>query len=186
MAAKATTKALAPDVLQRLREQLEDEDFLKEVACWAWVHCPKFPHEDPSRWEHPLEFTRLHGEYRELFENRCDEFLEQEGVDMKAILDQVAVELEENPGEMRALVDSLAASEDYMKFCRFMQQIRTRRDWAEGKDLQASEDDEVEQEPIVIISESEGDERDTSSPRPSAGKSHGDEEDRPDVTVILE
>lgn len=76
---------LAPDVLERLRAYLEDDDFILEVACWAWEHCTKFPYEPPNRWEHPLEFTRLHGEYRELFEGRTDEFLEQEGLDLKPV-----------------------------------------------------------------------------------------------------
>ncbi|CAK0895717.1 unnamed protein product [Prorocentrum cordatum] len=123
------------ETLEGVRAYLEDEDFLLEVACWAWEHCTKFPYEPPNKWEHPLEFTRLHGEYRELFEGRVDEFLEQEGIDLKTVLDSVHAALRENPGEMRALVDSLAASEDYLAFCRYMQQVRLRRDWAEGKDL---------------------------------------------------
>eukprot|EP00913_Durusdinium_trenchii_P004403 g4082.t1 len=48
-------------------------DFLLEVSCWAWEYCMKFPFEAPSRWEHPLEFTQLHAEYRELFEGRANE-----------------------------------------------------------------------------------------------------------------
>mmetsp|Transcript_93625 Transcript_93625/g.238402 ORF Transcript_93625/g.238402 Transcript_93625/m.238402 type:complete len:190 (+) Transcript_93625:84-653(+) len=141
----AARGSLAPDVLGRLRAYLEDEEFLKEISCWAWVYCVKFPYESPNKWEHPLEFTRFHAEYRELFEGRCDEFLEQEGVDLKAILDEVATELQERPGEMRGLVDSLAASEDYLKFCKYMQQIRMRRDWAEGKDFQFPSSDDAEE-----------------------------------------
>mmetsp|Transcript_8521 Transcript_8521/g.18160 ORF Transcript_8521/g.18160 Transcript_8521/m.18160 type:complete len:176 (-) Transcript_8521:19-546(-) len=146
MTAVVPAVATSAEVLAGLRSYLEDEDFLLEVACWAWEHCTKFPYEPPNRWEHPLEFTRLHNEYRELFEGRCDEFLEKDGVDFKAILDEVHTELENNPGDIRALVDSLAASEDYLSFCRYMQNVRHRRDWAEGKDLQpvaADEDSET-------------------------------------------
>merc|ERR1719384_1741310 len=131
---------LDPKLLLRLRGFLEDEDFLLEIACWAWEYSTKFPYEPPNKWEHPLEFTRLHGEYRELFEGRVDEFLEIEGVDMKAVLDHIHKELRENPGPMRALIDSLAASEDYLSFCRYMQQVQQRRDWAEGRDLPAPEE----------------------------------------------
>eukprot|EP00928_Gymnodinium_smaydae_P065005 TRINITY_DN48207_c0_g1_i1.p1 TRINITY_DN48207_c0_g1~~TRINITY_DN48207_c0_g1_i1.p1 ORF type:complete len:149 (+),score=37.84 TRINITY_DN48207_c0_g1_i1:46-492(+) len=122
-------------VLEGLRESLEDNDFLMEVAAWAWEHCTKFEYEDPRTWEHPLEFTKLHNEYRLLFENRADEYLDDEHVDLKAVMADMQKELEENPGDMRALVDSLSASEDYLAFCTYMQNIRRRRDWAEGKDL---------------------------------------------------
>merc|ERR1719375_1646270 len=84
-----------------------------------------------------LEFTKLHNEYRQLFEDRVEEFLEEEGTDMKALLDDIAEELRENPGPMKSLVDALSASEDYLAFCRYMQQIRERREWAEGKGLGA-------------------------------------------------
>mmetsp|Transcript_73758 Transcript_73758/g.208220 ORF Transcript_73758/g.208220 Transcript_73758/m.208220 type:complete len:179 (-) Transcript_73758:23-559(-) len=133
MASRTATK-----VLEGVRAYLEDEDFLLEISCWAWEYCSKFPLEPPHKWEHPLEFTKLHNEYRGLFEGRADEFITEENVDLKAILDDVHSELENNPGPMRALVDSLAASEDYMAFCKFMQRVRQRRDWAEGNDLETA------------------------------------------------
>merc|ERR1711862_348252 len=86
-----------------------------------------------GKWEHPLEFTTLHNEYRKLFEDRVDEFLETEGVDVKKMLDDVMRDMEDNPGPMRSLLDALVASEDYMRFCSYMQQISERRLWAEGK-----------------------------------------------------
>ncbi|CAJ1434552.1 unnamed protein product [Effrenium voratum] len=123
------------ELLKGLRAYMEDEDFLLEISCWAWEYCSKFPHEAPSQWEHPLEFTALHGEYRELFEGRANEFCEQEGLDMQELLEGVALSLREDPGDTRALIDSLTASEDYLAFCRFMQRVRQRRDWAEGKEV---------------------------------------------------
>ncbi|OLQ13364.1 hypothetical protein AK812_SmicGene2654 [Symbiodinium microadriaticum] len=123
------------ELLQGLREYMEEEDFLLEISCWAWEYCMKFPQEAPSQWEHPLEFTTLHSEYREIFEGRAAEFCEQEGLDLQELLEGVAASLRDDPGETRALIDSLTASEDYLSFCRFMQQVRQRRDWAEGRDV---------------------------------------------------
>lgn len=65
-------------IRKRLRRPFDRQDFLLEVSCWAWEYCMKFPLEPPSRWEHPLEFTALHAEYRELFEGRAYEFCKQE------------------------------------------------------------------------------------------------------------
>eukprot|EP00441_Pelagodinium_beii_P044447 CAMPEP_0197635852 /NCGR_PEP_ID=MMETSP1338-20131121/11549_1 /TAXON_ID=43686 ORGANISM="Pelagodinium beii, Strain RCC1491" /NCGR_SAMPLE_ID=MMETSP1338 /ASSEMBLY_ACC=CAM_ASM_000754 /LENGTH=159 /DNA_ID=CAMNT_0043207979 /DNA_START=37 /DNA_END=512 /DNA_ORIENTATION=- len=138
----------AKDVLEGLRAYMEDDDFLLDISCWAWEYSQKFPYEPVSRWEHPLEFTKLHNEYRELFEGRVDEFLEQEGVNIKHVLDDVAQEMKDNPGETRALIDSLAASEDYLAFCKYMQQVRIRRDWAEGREsIPVSDDSETIQAP---------------------------------------
>ncbi|CAK8996614.1 ARL2_Bind_BART domain-containing protein [Durusdinium trenchii] len=128
-------------LLQELRAYMEEEDFLLEVSCWAWEYCMKFPFEAPSRWEHPLEFTQLHAEYRELFEGRANEFCEQEGLDIQELLQGVASSLREEPGDTRALIDSLTASEDYLSFCKFMQRVRQRRDWAEGREVVPVEED---------------------------------------------
>ncbi|CAE8584787.1 unnamed protein product, partial [Polarella glacialis] len=135
-------KRTAAEVLQGLREYFEDEDFMLDVSCWAWEYSTKFPYEPVNKWEHPLEFTTLHNEYRELFEGRVDEFLEQEGVKIKEVLEDLNKEMQENPGPTRALVDSLAASEDYLAFCRYMQQVRLRRDWAEGREVAPQPDAE--------------------------------------------
>lgn len=145
---------LAADVLGGLRAYLEDEDFLLDIACWTWEHCPKFSYEPVNKWEHPLHLTFLHNEYRELFESRTDEFLEVEGVDLKSVLDGVGDELRDNPGDMKALLDSLTASQDYILFCKYMQNVRTRRDWAEGKDLQ---DQATVREPSPDAEAEEGD-----------------------------
>mmetsp|Transcript_38468 Transcript_38468/g.105985 ORF Transcript_38468/g.105985 Transcript_38468/m.105985 type:complete len:152 (-) Transcript_38468:99-554(-) len=136
MTSRPVKQRTAASILEGLREAMEDDEFLMQVAQWAWQHCPKFPYEDPRHWEHPLEFTALHNDYRQLFENRADEFLDDETMNLSDVLDEIHRELEENPGPMRALVDSLAASEDYLAFCKYMQNIRMRRDWAEGKDLE--------------------------------------------------
>eukprot|EP00927_Polykrikos_kofoidii_P049795 TRINITY_DN43804_c0_g1_i1.p1 TRINITY_DN43804_c0_g1~~TRINITY_DN43804_c0_g1_i1.p1 ORF type:complete len:209 (+),score=43.57 TRINITY_DN43804_c0_g1_i1:86-628(+) len=131
----ANKQRTAASFLEGLREMLEDEDFLMGVVAWAWEHCTKFPREDPRKWEHPLEFTKLHNEYRLLFENKAEEYFEDTKMDLKIVLDDIKEELENNPAPTRALVDSLAASEDYLAFCKYMQGIRMRRDWAEGKDF---------------------------------------------------
>lgn len=134
---------MSEKLLQGLREYMEEEDFLLDISCWAWEYCMKFPLEAPSRWEHPLEFTALHAEYRELFECRASEFCEQEGLDLQELLDKVAISLREDPGDTRALIDSLTASEDYLAFCKFMQRVRQRRDWAEGREVVPVEDDDI-------------------------------------------
>lgn len=90
-----------------------------------------------------MEFTALHAEYRELFECRASEFCEQEGLDLQELLDKVAISLREDPGDTRALIDSLTASEDYLAFCKFMQRVRQRRDWAEGREVVPVEDDDI-------------------------------------------
>jgi len=145
----AQRKKTAVEVLNGLRGALEEEDFLLHVSCWAWEYCQKFPREDIRKWEHPLEFTKLHNEYRLLFENKADEYLDNEELDLKDVLEDCQREMAENPGPMTALVDALAASEDYLAFCRYMQQIRIRRDWAEGRDL-LEEGESLEDSPYAI------------------------------------
>eukprot|EP00746_Dinoflagellata_sp_MGD_P003137 gnl/MRDRNA2_/MRDRNA2_106104_c0_seq1.p1 gnl/MRDRNA2_/MRDRNA2_106104_c0~~gnl/MRDRNA2_/MRDRNA2_106104_c0_seq1.p1 ORF type:complete len:187 (+),score=53.49 gnl/MRDRNA2_/MRDRNA2_106104_c0_seq1:71-631(+) len=119
-------------MLEQLRACLEDEEFLMEVVMWAWEHCMKFPSDNAQKFEHKLEFTTLHKEYRQMFERRTDEFLEGEDLDAQDVLSEVQQGLKENPSETQALVDALAASEDYMRFVKYMQQIKSRREWAEG------------------------------------------------------
>eukprot|EP00747_Dinoflagellata_sp_TGD_P186412 gnl/TRDRNA2_/TRDRNA2_43419_c0_seq1.p1 gnl/TRDRNA2_/TRDRNA2_43419_c0~~gnl/TRDRNA2_/TRDRNA2_43419_c0_seq1.p1 ORF type:complete len:203 (-),score=50.98 gnl/TRDRNA2_/TRDRNA2_43419_c0_seq1:162-770(-) len=121
-------------LLEGLKAALEDEDFLIDVAAWAWEWSQRFPlEEEPRQWEHPLLFTTLHNEYRALFEDRATEYLEGKGVEQKAILQELQEALQDRAAEGRALLDALSASEDYLGFCRYMQQVRHRREWAEGR-----------------------------------------------------
>mmetsp|Transcript_3651 Transcript_3651/g.5617 ORF Transcript_3651/g.5617 Transcript_3651/m.5617 type:complete len:158 (-) Transcript_3651:83-556(-) len=122
--------------LKGLLQYLRDEEFQMEVAHWAFQHCNKFPRTmDPEDWEHPLELTTLHKEYRELFESRAEAFMTDTGFSKDKILAETKELFEEERefGEPRGLFDAITASEDYLAFCRYMQMIRTRRDWAEGK-----------------------------------------------------
>lgn len=135
-----TAAAIAADssILEGLKGSLEDQEFMMSIVMWAWEHSEKFPHASPSTWEHPLEFTDLHNRYRQMFEDRSAEFLRDAGLDEKHVLETIVRELEvAESGQSRALLDSLIASEDYMSFIKFMQSVRTRRDWAEGKMIQS-------------------------------------------------
>merc|ERR1719253_157398 len=65
--------------LGKLVAWLEEEDFLITVCEWAWQHCREFPADTnvlPSQVEHPLHFTELHKQYRDLFEARVKTYVE--------------------------------------------------------------------------------------------------------------
>lgn len=116
-----------------LAEALADEEFMMEVVMWAWERCLQFEFGDPTTWEHSLEFTKMHAEYRELYENRAEKFLGNHELTIEEFLKEVKEHLEAEEEEAaRGLLDALTASEDYLSFCKFMQQVRQRREWAEG------------------------------------------------------
>lgn len=118
---------------EELAEHLQDDQFMIEVVMWAWERCEKFEFGDPTTWEHSLVFTEMHKEYRELYEKRAEAFLEQNNLTEGDFLVEVKEYLEkEDDDTTKGLLDALTASEEYLPFCKFMQRVRHRREWAEG------------------------------------------------------
>lgn len=123
-------------LVQDLADALSAEESMIEVVMWAWERCDRFPaqpQEDPTMYEHSLEFTKMHQDYRELYEKKAAKFLENQEISMDDFLQDVRQFLEdEDDDATKGLLDALTASEDYLKFCKFMQQVHQRREWAEG------------------------------------------------------
>merc|ERR1739848_189114 len=104
-------------------------DFLITVCEWAWEHCRQFPADlsvQPSEVEHPLHFTELHKQYRELFEARTRAFVGGVlGLSDEEFLTEAAKLLKQQEDGYSPVFDALTNSEDYESFFRYMQRIHS-------------------------------------------------------------
>eukprot|EP00398_MALV-I-01_sp_L67-1_P001009 gene1009-580_t len=129
--------------LESLLHYLQNEDFVFSVGMWAWNHSENFPNGDPETWEHQHEFVNLHNEYKQLFDNRVERFFESK-IDpslpnQETLISQVHDLCQATPTKGSHLIDALTASEDYLKFCEYMQRVKMRRAWAEEANPLTSE-----------------------------------------------
>jgi len=123
---------------QEILESFQDDTFCMELMKWSFKYCDEFPDDDPVDVEQKLEWTQLHVDYRRKFEDRANAVLANAGYDVdqvileltKFVKNPIGFKLEADEDAITGVLDSLTASEDYIKFVRHMQSVKQRKAWA--------------------------------------------------------
>lgn len=126
------------DHLYGLLRWLRAEDFALVVADWSWDRCMDFPKGLAPREfetvEHPLACAEAHIEYRALFEQRAQEYMQAHGIEEAQILEFAEIylaRLRHGEAGVCDAIEGLVASESYPSFFAYMCSMRRRRELAE-------------------------------------------------------
>ncbi|CAE7943793.1 rab-6.1 [Symbiodinium sp. KB8] len=93
----------------------EMEALVQTAVQFADAHCAVF---EPELGEHKLEYTRLHNEFKQLFEDRLNAFLSSVGATPEAFYDAFEKIGTEEGGEVQGLAEIMYTCLQYDFFCQ--------------------------------------------------------------------
>ncbi|CAE7772558.1 rab-6.1 [Symbiodinium sp. CCMP2456] len=95
----------------------EMEALVQTAVQFADAHCAVF---EPELGEHKLEYTRLHNEFKQLFEDRLNAFLSSIGATPEAFYEAFEKIGTEEGGEVQGLAEIMYTCLQYDFFCQIM------------------------------------------------------------------
>lgn len=110
-------------ILTRLLEALYEQRFLQQVREFVEKNCMLLSGQDSeNNGEHQLEWTRLHAQYRELFEMQVNELLSREGMEASEVEKLCAAVSGGEPGggSLASFLEAMTSSTDYSAFVDMM------------------------------------------------------------------
>ncbi|CAE7658682.1 cfap36 [Symbiodinium pilosum] len=95
----------------------EMEALVQTAVHFADANCAVF---EPELGEHKLEYTRLHNEFKQLFEDRLNGFLSSIGATPEAFYEAFQKIGKEEGGEVQGLAEIMYTCLQYDFFCQIM------------------------------------------------------------------
>ena len=132
MSAENLETLMEPTDVKLLRQLLEalqrDEALHARLHTFVSTHCAAFASYGTAS-EHQLEWTALHAEYSQMFEQAIESVLSSSGRPAWELFGLVQAALGSDP-RARSFVSALLGWTDYTSFCELMQRPPCRKEWA--------------------------------------------------------